>query len=29
VVFLLSGAAGFVNGVSMRVDGGQFAVVGY
>jgi NAD(P)-dependent dehydrogenase (short-subunit alcohol dehydrogenase family) len=29
VVFLLSGAAGFVNGVSLRVDGGQFAVVDY
>jgi NAD(P)-dependent dehydrogenase (short-subunit alcohol dehydrogenase family) len=29
VVFMLSGAAGFVNGVSLRVDGGQYATVGY
>jgi NAD(P)-dependent dehydrogenase (short-subunit alcohol dehydrogenase family) len=29
VVFLLSGAARFVNGVSLRVDGGQFGVVDY
>lgn len=29
IVFLLSSAASFVNGVALRVDGGQFAAVDY